>query len=95
MEENMLMAFLCSDTPLLASRKRPQECLVDNGREGRCHLMGFPAITLTTFHARLLGDSRRCLVWLAGLQRSGKPARLPRRPAWGRVAETCVQTGSA
>ena len=34
-------------------------------------------------------------VWLAGLQRSGKPARLPRRPARGRVAETCVRTGSA
>ena len=32
MEENMLMAFLCPDTPLLTSRKRPQECLVANGR---------------------------------------------------------------
>ena len=28
MEENMLMTFLCPDTP----RKRPQECLVANGR---------------------------------------------------------------
>lgn len=83
--------LLSIQTSLCSPLGRDPECLVANGGVAVVWWASLPS----PWPPSTPSFSRRCLVWLAGLQRSGKPARLPRRPARGRVAETCVQTGSA
>lgn len=91
MEENMLMASLHPDIPLLASRKRPW-CLVANGEiklssDGLpCHHPDHPPRPASHGGAGVAG----------GAPAVRQAARLsPGARLAGRQAETCVQTGSA